>query len=442
MLLVLQDSLSLRGASRAAKTFFNQFPSWRGAFRSVSASTLSKWIQRIGLYNLTKHLQHGMWRVIIDLSVSIGDKKCLVIIGIPDLKFKQLVAEGKPMGFEHVTMLYMKVVEHSNQNVIYKALKAAEHRVGQITQCCVDGGSDLQAGVRLFQQEVLKQEGRKVLSFYDISHKIACFLKAEFEDDVVWCEFITKASKVKNKLHLTKAAYLSPPNQRSKSRYMNMEELSKWASKMLRCLEDKGHPDHELIKQHFSWLKPYEKKILDLEGCVLVAGIVRHELRTNGLSRASYEILNNKLLLSSLSFQACQLAGIILDFLKTVTDGLSEDNILLASSEIIESLFGKLKNLMDEETKKGFTNYVLSAAASLGTLDEETIKNALKSVNDDQVKEWGKNNVGTSNYGLRRNFFDRWLKKKKDGADEKQTSRKDSGQKPSGIPEEELGKTG
>lgn len=50
----------------------------------------------------------------------------------------------------------MEIVDSCNGTIVQHALKKAEERAGKIYQICIDGGSDMQAGGRLFISEVLK----------------------------------------------------------------------------------------------------------------------------------------------------------------------------------------------------------------------------------------------------------------------------------------------
>ena len=370
---------------------------------------------------------------IVDFSVVTGSKKCLSIIGVEKSVFERVVKERRLLDFGDVELLHMELVESSNAQIVYDALKKAEKRIGEIVQTCTDGGSDILAGVRLFQEEMLKNTGKNFHHCYDICHKVACLLKALFEDSPEWIAFTSKAAAVKQQRLFSKAAYLCPPNQRSKSRYMNMEELSSWATVMQSCLSNPQHPDYDMIEENFKWIREYEGLIRDLKDCVLVTGIVRHKIRTEGLRRSTRTELDIQLSFLQLSDAACQLAGYILDFVESTTKGLGENDLLLASSEIIESLFGKLKNLMDEDTKNGFTPFVLSAAACLGRLDEDTIENALNTVTDDHVKIWVEKNIGLSIYSKRKKLFTQKLVGKKDSA--KAAFHEIFGQKPTGTSE-------
>ncbi len=86
---------------------------------------------------------------------------------------------------------------------------------------------------------------------------------------------------------------------------------------------------------------------------------------------------------------------------------------LCSSTEIIESSFGKLKQLMDEDTKDGFTPFVLSLAACMGKLDLDIVQAALRTCSKKQVKAWAATDVGETVYSQRRRLFNPFRKRKK-----------------------------
>jgi hypothetical protein len=52
-------------------------------------------------------------------------------------------------------------------------------------------------------------------------------------NDPKWQTFIKATAEAKKKMQQTSAAYLMPPNQRTKSRFLNIEILTHWAADVL-----------------------------------------------------------------------------------------------------------------------------------------------------------------------------------------------------------------
>ncbi len=101
----------------------------------------------------------------------------------------------------------------------------------------------------------------------------------------------------------------------------------------------------------------------------------------------------------------------ILKYIKEEAFGLKDNDVLFASSEIAESLFGKMKHLMHDNLKHGLTGQVLAIAAVVGELDEEIVKQALKEVSDQDVQAWTKDNIGVTYVQKRRLYLGRKGKK-------------------------------
>ena len=73
---------------------------------------------------------------------------------------------------------------------------------------------------------------------YDIKHMAACLLKARLEKDERWKSFASQSGLAKSAIQQTELAFLVPPSQRSKARFMNLHELVKWGRETLALIDD------------------------------------------------------------------------------------------------------------------------------------------------------------------------------------------------------------
>lgn len=388
-----------------------------------SHTAIRDWILQVGYYKLTTIQKSKDWIGMIDLSIQIGAKKCLLVLGVQ----ASTLLKAKALTFEDVHVLHIELLEKTSGPIIYEVLKKSEEKVGQYRQFCHDQGSDIVSATRLYAQNAQETEDRKIPVTHDIAHKIANLLAVEAEE-LGWTEFASKAAQVKQKLQLTKWAALCPPSQRSKARYMNLDELTGWANKILvhlRKMEDEHrkkiewHADEaktretdlkELLEQ-FGWVRSSETMIKEISEILLIGGIVRQKIRTEHLHNKTAKELEKVLQNLNVGERANQFSGSILDFVTDQTKDLEQ--MALGSTEIIESSFGKMKQLMDEDTKDGFTPFVLSLAACMGKLDLGTIQAALRTCHKKQVKAWAAANVGETIYSQRRRLFNPFMKRKK-----------------------------
>ena len=86
----------------------------------------------------------------------------------------------------------------------------------------------------------------------------------------------------------------------------------------------------------------------------------------------------------------------LLDFVEQESKKAGKDERLLGTSEIIESVFGKMKRLEHDQAKSGFTVFILSLAAIVSKTTTEIVHEALETVPTKRIHEWFKNNIGKS----------------------------------------------
>ena len=78
---------------------------------------------------------------------------------------------------------------------------------------------------------------------------------------------------------------------------------------------------------------------------------------------------------------------------------------LLGSSEVIESVLGRLKRVEQDQTSSGFTGLVLSLGALVSTTTQAILKQALETVSTQQVVAWRKEKFGRSVQSKRQAVF-------------------------------------
>lgn len=151
--------------------------------------------------------------------------------------------------------------------------------------------------------------------------------------------------------------------------------------------------------------------IREMDELLLVGRIARCKIRTEHLNKKTVEELTAAFEELPTGSRADQFAGRILDFVTDQTKGLEQ--VALGNTEVIESAFGKVKQLIDEDSKEGFTAFILSLAACMGRLDLEVAREALSAFGKKQVKEWAAKHVGVTIYSHRRRLLKPFKKRKK-----------------------------
>lgn len=402
--LVLQAAVSFRAAPKAIHITFSQFAAVKNQAIPTYKS-ISRWLTQIGLYKLNcLKEQANDWALIIDNSVQIGSQKFLVILGIRLSKL-----QGKALTFEDMETLIMEIHERSDAKSVCKALERAQKRVGKVAMVCADDGPDLRGGVVLFCKK------HNVGRVFDTIHKIGTFLKKLLGKDQEWLAFTSAAAGAKMKMQQTQAAHLAPPNQRTKSRFLNIEILVHWGIDIIMALENPKHHDKALLEKYCGWIRQYQELLERLKQMALISQQVRQHIREHGICVTTGgqidTLLEKAMELSNFNEQACEYAGMLIDFFQEQSKVVPVDQVWVGSSEIIESLFGKLKSLEQDQSKGGFTSLVLGIAACVGKVDADIVSAAMRQISTTDVNTWVKEQMGPTLLSKRRKTLGLWRKK-------------------------------
>jgi hypothetical protein len=221
------------------------------------------------------------------------------------------------------------------------------------------------------------------------------------------CKALEKAQK--------KVAHLAPPNQRTKSRFLNIDILVHWGIDIIMALESSKHPDKALLEKYCGWVRQHKALLEQLKQMAHISEKVRQHIRVHGFCTDTGDqidkILEKAMALSDFNEQACEYAGMLIDFCHEQSRAVPVGQVWVGSSEIIESLFGKLKGLEQDQSKSGFTSLVLGAAACVGKVDADVVSVAMRQVSTADVDAWTKEQMGVTILSKRRKALGSWRKK-------------------------------
>jgi hypothetical protein len=376
-------AIGLRASTRAMEISANIFgieisiPSWYSG---------RLWLMRLGYYKLNRaKIKADDWIWIIDHSVQIGAEKCFVILGI---RLSDLPV-GRSLTYEDVEPIELIPVTKSNGEIVYEQLTAAAEKTGVPAEIVADKGSDIKSGIDRFCAE--HQDTRYI---YDIKHALAVLLKKILENCKVWKAFIKLCRLTKHRLQQTELAYLSPPNQRSKSRYMNIDVLVNWGKDILVLLGKQNVSTK--IREKLGWVDTYRFAIMRWSNMICAVSCTENFMRNNGIYENTHIKLKKEFEALNLFDTSDTFTQEIIAHVEKESSYVKPKERLLGSSEIIESLFGKQKNIEKQHAKNGFTGLLLSLAACVSKTTIDVIKSAMESVKTKTVTEWHKNNIGKS----------------------------------------------
>jgi len=366
-------------------------------------TSVINWTLRLGL-GLLKQVKPAStpWLAIIDHSIDIGTKKALVVLRVSVAALSQ---RGTAIQLEDCECIGLKVCERVNGEIIAQDLDAIFHQAGKPTAIIKDGDYTLQKGVRLWSEKQVTE----IPVIADIGHSMATALKKQFEKTAAYKRFTTLINQGALRLRQTELAFLIPPKLRSKGRFQSISTLGKWADKILDVFAVQGRAQKGSLLAKlrtalpgFIVLKPFIKRFASTTQVIAqVMGILKNQ----GLDQISYERCYQ---LSETMPKNSQVKKHLQKWLRQHLDiqmqltGLP----LLVSSDIIESLFGNFKHIIERSPQADMNRTTLLIPALCGRMDKTTINQALNQVCHNDLEMWEQENIPYTVRKKRQAFFD------------------------------------
>lgn len=374
-----------------------------------SFSSVRKWLGRIGLYELTRQKEYrDDWIFIVDLTVELGNEKGLVVLGVAEqLLIEKVFPSRRGLQYQDVQILGLEIMRSTKGELIEEKLTEITRKCGCPKQIIADRGSDIQRGIKLYQQN-----NPDVIYTYDVTHAMALLLKHELTGSETYQSFIQQCSKCRKQLQQTELSFLAPPSQRSQCRYFNVEKLLEWAEKLLNSplevlndLVPNIEPEilKTKLKQKLGWLASYQDSLSDWKQMVQMTRTVETQIKLDGLNQESFSIIQQYLTVQ-VGFSK-GFAQKILGYLTQEISHLKSGQTLLATSDVLESLFGKYKQLSSRSPFKQISQIFLSICLSTMHLTTTLVKEALETIRFLDVEDWSALVLGQSMLSKRRILF-------------------------------------
>jgi hypothetical protein len=352
---------------------------------------MKRWMQKVGYYKLKKQkIIKGDWMVIIDASIQMGDRKCLVVLGCP----MDQLPSNRALNLKDLTPLSLKVVKGLNAEVVEITLNEVNKIVGNVASINSDRGSDMLRGIKDFKKTNINSR-----MTFDTSHRVANFLKAQLKDNQRWQEFRKAVTQARRKMQNSKIACAMPPSPREKARFMNVGTLIEWAANMVILLTTPDSlPSVQLTEysRYLGWLLEYEADIIKWLRLTEIGKRSRNLVRTEGLHINLADRFVDSIADLPLEIEEKNYSDQIFDFFLEQTRGLKPSERHNGSSEVIESFFGRLKSMEQEQTVFGFTSLVLAALAHVGPLNYKMVGDSISTVKLSDINDWSDEEIGVT----------------------------------------------
>ena len=375
LLAKINTSSSFRGVSKMLVIF--QFVLELDA-NTPSYQTGLLWVKKVGYYQLQKPKEKADdWIIIVDESIGVGQEKVLVVLGIR----RSNIGFDRPLKTQDMEPLLVKSNERWTGDMVAEQLRSVNKQIGDIIYAVTDSGSVLKKGLR--------EAG--ISHTYDLTHSIAIALERIYKEDNDFKKYASAMGQMRIKLCNSKHAHLMPPNQRSKSRFLNIDIVSDWGMKVLDALETKTILPEE--RKILMWVKEKQPLIEEMDNIISAVRQISSLLKTSGLSKKTKRKCTAILKPLKKGKMKIFKDHMVKYFEYNMLNIQKRGERLLCTSDVIESTFGRYKNEISKNPMSGITDLALIIPALTAELSSEEIKKAIDYSTIKQLKIWNKENL-------------------------------------------------
>lgn len=365
------------------------------SFPVPSFGAIRSWLLRVGYYALTKPLDRAKpWLWLVDHTIQLGMQKILVILGCP---LDQVPFGQRALQLTDLQLVALVPMEKSNGAAVEAELDKAAQRTGAPRLIISDQGSDLRKGIADFQSWY-----PRTLYVPDAAHYGATLLEHAWDGQPRWQQFVKELQNSSAQLRQTSAAYLLAPRMRPKARFMNVQVQLRFARRVLKLLT--REIPHPKALEYYGWLRDFSE---DLAVWEHEHGLVRTMIelvRVQGLQAGTLPLLEQAWGVIGIRESTVRIAERLREYVIHHQPKNPEER-LVASTEILESSFGKLKRIERNQSSDGMTGLVLAMGAIVGACSDEHLKEALDATPEKKVDNWVKRTLGQTMQWFRRQFF-------------------------------------
>ena len=382
--LVIDVGVSFRGASKLF-VMLNLYLELN--IGTPTHTTILNWTKKQGVSNFREksYFKKQKWILIADESIQFGNNKLLFITAVPAHEFNKHY-----LIYSDLIPLVIKVsTSWKGKDIVKEIEKVIDSK--QVLYAVSDNGNNL---VNVFNILNIKH-------IEDINHKFSWIIQKILEEEDVFKSFSKELSNMRAKLSLSKQARIIPPNQRIMSRYMNLTPIFEWSIKMLELLERDKLTIEE--KEKLAFLPEYKKFILEMHELINVLNQTQKIMKNSGFSKKNVKSVLKMLnpLNGSISKKISEMVA---NYLHETKQKMGKQKTILCSSDIVESCFGKYKELVETNKTVGINDLSLCLSTMM-TKDSQMLKTNFERIKTEDVKAWKKENIGQTLFAEKKELF-------------------------------------
>jgi hypothetical protein len=324
------------------------------------------------------------WVLIVDESIQFGNKKLLLILAVPESRCRQ----SEPLSNKDITPFVLKVSASWKSEEISSQIR--KHiDLEQIAYCISDNGSNLTNAFNSL----------KCKHIMDINHKFSLIVQSVFANNILFNGYTKALSLLRAQKSMSKVARIVSPNQRVMNRFMNLTPLFKWGIKMIILLDNNQLTPEE--KTTLSFLEAYRAFIFDTYQILIRLNGIQKLLKNKGFNKQ-----NAKEAMSMFSDMesdnSLKIKNLLKNYFADLVSKAKKSKTICCSSDIIESCFGKHKEIVKGNKSVGISDLCLCIAAMSGENNLDKTKCAMETVSIKQLKDWKTKNISKTLFAEKR----------------------------------------
>ena len=349
---------------------------------------------RVGYHASTRPLDKSQpWLWLVDRTVQIGAVKLRVILGCP---MSAVPFGERALQLADLQLVALVPMEHSPGAAVEIELENAAHRTGVPRLIVSDRGSDLTKGIADYCEY---RPG--VAPVPDIAHSGANLLEQAWAEPPRWQPFVRQLQDTSSQLRQTPSAYLLAPKLRAKARSMNVATQLQFAERVAQHLA-RASPRTKAV-EHYGWLREFREDLaLWTREHHRVQTTLAH-LRVQGLHRGTLAELESAWGAIGVRASTVRIANRLRAYATKYRPSPAAERFV-ASTEILESSFGKLKRIEGPQSQDGRTALSLAMGAIGGDRSDEAVRVAMDNAPQKVVDRWFERVWGHSVQWLRQQF--------------------------------------
>lgn len=358
-------------------------------------NTLNNWCRKMGAYFIARDSEaiahHQKWVLFIDESMCMGTNSLLVVAAMP-------LEQAQQQGCKRICDLHLLLARAwagcwKGENVlnVLQQLPLTKEKVAYVV---ADKGSNI--------QYALRRTGWAYVP--DCSHAVASVLESLLKEDPGFKGLCRLLALWRRQWNSSKKAVYMPPQLRSKARFLNIRQISRWTGFVLRHKEELGRQQHFPARE-LEELENYRSLAFALERLSTIGDMMLGKLKEEGYHQGLHGLLLQALDGLKESGWEQSYAQKMKAYLQLLKSRLGDHPRLCCSSDVIESWFGKYKSCYGRHKLAPITDSVLCMACQGKAIEEWQVKEGLEQIKIKNIQSWKEENMVETLLKKRRAIF-------------------------------------